>query len=112
MKHYDFVLPESVSEEDLDLHEKDLRELREARKVRPRSASDLLLWVGWLEKRGKRKFFSYQQLADTLADARGPHVTRLQLRRFIEKNLPQVFEFRSQFEFNRNVPVAKESKND
>jgi len=92
--------------------EKDLSELRQARKLRPCPSPELLPWVSLLQRHGMRKFFSYSQLAETLAVAGGPRIERLKLRRFIAKYLPEVFKFRSQFKFNRSVAIAKDNQNE
>ena len=112
MKRHYFDLNPLGSDQYFDQLENDLSQLRQARKLRPCPSPEPLPWVEWIQRRGMRKFFTYSQLAEALAHDGGPRVERLKLRRFIAKYLPEVFTFRSQFKFNRNVTIAKENKNE
>ena len=112
MNRVKFGLNVASSEFEVEQSEKALSDLRKARKLRPRPTPELLKRVEWIRRFGTRKFFSYSELSEALAHAGGPRVERLKLRRFIAKYLPEVFKFRSQFQFNRNVEIAKENQNE
>ncbi|MCA3027715.1 MAG: hypothetical protein ING66_03865 [Rhodocyclaceae bacterium] len=99
-----------MEQSQFEFDEDDRAQLVRARKARLRPASKLLLYVDRIQQLGMQKYFSYSAIAEKLVQEGGPKVHRLALRRFVERNLPDVFAFRSNFEFNRSHPQsAKEN---
>ncbi len=112
MKQKCFDVSADNSDQAIDQFANDLSQLRQARKLRPCPFPELLRSVDLIMRLGMKKRFSYSELAEALARDGGLRVDRLKLRRFVAKYLPDVFRFRSQFKFNRNVAIAKENKDE
>jgi hypothetical protein len=101
-----------MKQSQFEFDENERAQLAHARKARPRPASKLLLYVNRIRELGMQKRFSYAALSEKISAEGGPAVDRLTLRRFVEQKLPDVFLFRSRFEFNRNPQPFKENTNE